>query len=110
MDEKTQPLAFRGELKIKPDYCVRFSRADGSEIGALDFNGPEMLFRGEAEESAKVFFDWLAGWFAQRLRDEREACAKICETLWDTPGNGMATEEQCYGEECAAAIRANQAK
>ena len=37
---------------------------------------------------------------------EREACAKVCETLWDTPTNGMATEEEAYGEECAAAIRA----
>jgi hypothetical protein len=37
---------------------------------------------------------------------ERKACAKICETLWDTPINGMATEEECYGNECAAAIRA----
>ena len=37
---------------------------------------------------------------------ERETCAKICETLWDTPINGMATEEECYGNECAAAIRA----
>jgi len=37
---------------------------------------------------------------------EREACAKVCETLWDTPTNGMATEEKAYGEECATAIRA----
>ena len=37
---------------------------------------------------------------------EREACAKVCETLWDTPTNGMATEEEAYGDECAAAIRA----
>ena len=45
--------------------------------------------------------------FADLVRaDEREACAKVCETLWDTPTNGMATEEQCYGDKCAAAIRA----
>ena len=37
---------------------------------------------------------------------EREACAKVCETLWDTPDNGMSTEEECYGNQCAAAIRA----
>ena len=37
---------------------------------------------------------------------EREACAKICETLWNTPTNGMATEEQSYGAECAEVIRA----
>jgi len=37
---------------------------------------------------------------------EREACAKVCEAIWNYPENGMATEEQCYGDECAAAIRA----
>ena len=45
--------------------------------------------------------------FAELVRDtEREACAKVCETLWDTSTNGMATEEQSYGDECALAIRA----
>lgn len=37
---------------------------------------------------------------------EREACAQVCETLWNTPTNGMATEEQSYGAQCAEAIRA----
>ena len=39
---------------------------------------------------------------------EREACAKLCETLWDTPTNGMAIEEQSYGDKCASAIRARR--
>jgi len=39
---------------------------------------------------------------------EREACAKVVETLWDTPTNGMATEEQFYGNECAKVIRARK--
>jgi hypothetical protein len=37
---------------------------------------------------------------------EREACAKVCETLWNSPENGMSTEEQCYGDKCADEIRA----
>ena len=40
------------------------------------------------------------------VEQEREACAKVCETLWNTPHNGMATEEECYGEQCAKVIRA----
>ena len=40
------------------------------------------------------------------VKAEREACAKICETLWDLATNGMATEEQSYGDECAKVIRA----
>jgi hypothetical protein len=38
---------------------------------------------------------------------EREASARLCETLWNTPTNGMATEEESYGEQCAKAIRAS---
>jgi len=41
---------------------------------------------------------------------EREACAKVCETLWDTPANGMATEDSAYGNECATAIRSRKQK
>ena len=49
--------------------------------------------------------------FAQLVAaEEREACAKVCETLWDTPNNGMATEEQSYGDECAKVIRARNSK
>jgi hypothetical protein len=43
-------------------------------------------------------------------KKEREACAKICETLWDFPENGMATEEECYGAQCAGAIRSRGIK
>ena len=32
--------------------------------------------------------------------DEREACAKVCESEWSN------VAERMYGEECAAAIRA----
>ena len=45
--------------------------------------------------------------FANLVADrEREECARVCETLWDTPWNGMATEEKAHGAECANEIRA----
>ena len=59
--------------KTKPSYNVIFSN-DGGEIGRLDFNGPEMVFTGKAAESAKVFFDYIAAQFAERLEDERKLC------------------------------------
>jgi len=37
---------------------------------------------------------------ADAIADEREACAKVCETEWSN------VAERMYGEECAAAIRA----
>jgi len=48
----------------------------------------------------------LRGQLKTIAAEEREACAKVCETLWDTPDNGMSTEEECYGNQCATAIRA----
>lgn len=53
-----------------PNYTIKFFK-DTGEIGCLDFNGPAMVFTGEAEESAKVFFDWIAKSFSQRLEEER---------------------------------------
>jgi hypothetical protein len=89
-------------LDLKPDYNIAFHN-NGKEIGKLDFNGPALVFTGNAEESAKVFIDWIAGSFAARLEEERkaerEACAKACDV-----------EAMKYREvdafECAAAIRA----
>ena len=51
-----------GKLTIanpNPDYNISFHR-DGKQIGKLDFNGDEMVLVGNVDESAKVFFDYLA--------------------------------------------------
>jgi hypothetical protein len=67
---------------LKPDYNVEF-HIDSRRIGRLDFNSGVMAFEGDAEESAKIFFDALAEKFADRLKEEREkereACAQIAE-------------------------------
>ena len=57
-------------LEMKPNYNITYYR-NGKQIGVLDFNGPEMVFTGDADESAKVFFDFIAGWFKARLDQER---------------------------------------
>ena len=54
---------------------------------------------------AVIFQDDLLEFAHSVAKREREACAKLCETLWNYPENGMATEEECYGYECAKAIR-----
>ena len=36
----------------------------------MDFNGPKMIFEGDADESAKVFIDWIASAFKGRLDEE----------------------------------------
>ena len=70
---------------FKPNYNVVFHNGD-RQIGRLDFNGGVMVFEGDAEESAKIFFDALAEKFADRLKEEREkerkACAELCDERW----------------------------
>jgi hypothetical protein len=57
---------------IKPNYNISFHN-NGKEVGKLDFNGPALVFTGDAQESAKVFVDWIAQSFAGRLEEERKA-------------------------------------
>lgn len=67
---------------IKPNYNITF-HSNYKQVGALDFNGPEMTFTGDMDESAKLFFDWIATSFKERLEQERakenEACALIAD-------------------------------
>lgn len=67
----------------KPNYNISFHGEGGKEIGKLDFNGPALVFTGNAEESAKVFADYLAKSFYGRIEEaaqaERERCAQICD-------------------------------
>ena len=60
---------------IKPNYTITFHRntdtsGNGREVGKFDFNGPEMKFTGDVDESAKVFIDWIAHTFKGRLEEE----------------------------------------
>jgi hypothetical protein len=90
MDEINYSFKPTGQLSvfnIKPDYNISFHN-NGKEIGKLDFNGPALVFTGDAEESAKVFIDWIAQTFHGRLEEERKAeremCAQLCEDQWQT--------------------------
>lgn len=82
-----------GQLQIanfKPNYNLTFvNNADtggfGKQVGRLDFNGPQLVFEGNAEESAKVLIDWIANSFKGRLQEERakelEACCELLEGM-----------------------------
>lgn len=86
------PLIELARLSVnnsKPDYNMQFYR-DGKIIGTLDFNGPQMKFSGDLDDSACIFFEFIADSFKERLEQERaverEACARICEIQsWDGP-------------------------
>ena len=43
---------------------------DGKTVGALDFNGPEMTFEGDMDESCRLFMQFVAQSFAGRLKEE----------------------------------------
>jgi hypothetical protein len=85
MDEPKYSFKQQGQLHLldsKPNYNISFHN-NGQEIGKLDFNGSALVFTGAAEESAKVFIDWIARSFHGRLEEERkaerEACAKVAD-------------------------------
>jgi len=80
-----KPLSF---AKPKPNYNITFhNNRDtgglGTQVGRMDFNGPEMVFEGDAAESAKVFIDWIAHAFKGRLEEEREAGAAAQRSATD---------------------------
>ena len=81
---------------IKPNYDVTFHNGDRN-IGRLDFNGDSMVFEGDAEESAQVFFDYLAERFANRLKEERDNEREACEKV----ASDYANYQRSLGDEYA---------
>ena len=71
-----------GIHNIKQNCTISFHRGN-TQVGVLDFNGPEMTFSGDMDESAKLFLELIATSFKTRLEqeraEEREACIKIVE-------------------------------
>ena len=86
-----------GELKIlnvTPNYNMTFHRG-GKQIGVLDFNGPKMTFSGDMDESAKVFFDWIAKSFKGRLEQERNATLDEIATKIEQDFKGAFGADTC---------------
>lgn len=106
-------------FNMKPNYNITLHNGD-KQVGELNFNGPEMTFTGDADESAKVFFDFIAKSFKARLEqeradernswpaemeamerqvniltdalaDEREACAALADKLEWSDNKGVAS-------------------
>jgi len=75
-----------GQLQIanfKPNYNITFHNNHdtsglGQKVGSFDFNGPKLVFEGDAAESAKVFIDWASRAFDGRLQEERDKELKAC--------------------------------
>ena len=95
-------IGTKSTFNFKPNYSIIFHRGN-EQIGVLDFNGPEMTFSGDMDESAKLFLELVATSFKTRLEqeraEEREACAKVCEEYADDSHTGAT---------CAEVIRARK--
>lgn len=95
----------------QPKYQITFHK-DGERIGTLDFNGPQMVFTGDADESAKVFIEFVAERWEHRLKKEREAereaCARVCDAKVDAEyATGKVDHnEMGWTQACAIEIRA----
>lgn len=64
------------QINLKPDYHVQFHNGEGV-VGRLDFNGPGMTFEGEADESAKIFMNYLADSFKGRFELDDATIRKV---------------------------------
>jgi hypothetical protein len=53
----------------KPSHSIAFHQ-DNKEVGHLDFNGPEMTFEGDMDESCRLFMQFVAQSFKSRLDEE----------------------------------------
>jgi hypothetical protein len=85
----------------KPKYNLSFHNEDGNTVGTLDFNGPQMMFTGDSEASAKILFEYLASNFSERLEQERAAATKAtaarCVEIFD---NAIAQQKGLCCDNC----------
>ena len=92
---------------MKPNHNITFHNQDGKQVGELNFNGPEMVFTGDIDDSAKVFFEFIANAFKQRLEqeraDEREVIAQSLDKQADLACDDI---DRQWAQEMAAAVRA----
>lgn len=82
-EQLTMPTGQLQIADLKPNYNITFhnninTSGAGKQVGRMDFNGPELVFTGDAAESAKVFIDWIAQAFRGRLQKERQAELDAC--------------------------------
>jgi len=66
------------ETKTMKNYSpcrMIFSNDDGKEIGCLDFSGGKITFEGNAEKSARIFFDWAIRLFEEEI--EKRVCSEM---------------------------------
>ena len=103
----TVPVDKLKVLSVTPNYSMTFHNGD-KQVGALDFNGPEMTFTGDAEESAKVFFDWIAQSFKGRLEQERNATLDEIALFIENYVEGYDRDYLELGLELAAEIQARK--
>ena len=75
----------------------------GNEIGKLSFDDDKLIFTGNADESAKILFDFVVAQFNSHIQklivDEREACAKVCEDSVEYAGDTLAKAIRARGKE-----------
>jgi len=92
------PLALHSPIQ---SYTIKFHNNTGV-VGKLDFNGPKMVFTGNADESVDAFIRAFGHWFDKRLKQEREsereACAKLLDDNWYKTQSDAAAAIRARGE------------
>jgi hypothetical protein len=69
-DYKTHSTMPYGKMEFaKPNHTIQFHQ-DNKVVGTLDFNGPQMKFEGDMDESCRLFLQFVAQSFDGRLKEE----------------------------------------
>jgi hypothetical protein len=53
----------------KTPHNITFHNEENKEVGRLEFGGKGMFFTGNADESAKIFFEYLETMFGNYIKE-----------------------------------------
>jgi hypothetical protein len=91
-------------MNTKPNAIHFYSNGAYVEIMRMSPEGiwanPDVPVDGIAKQVLEALDSNIKLMVQRAVENEREACAKLCETEWSN------VAERMYGEECAATIRA----
>ena len=78
-----------------PNHTIAFNGPNGREIGRMDFNSGEMVFTGDASQSAQVFIEWCRKtWKEARTKDRADVLQQVIDGLLEESSGELYSDEE----------------
>ena len=78
-----------------PNHTIAFNGPNGKEIGRMDFNSGELVFTGDASQSAQVFIEWCRKtWKEARAKDKADVLQKVIDGLLEESSGELYSDEE----------------